>query len=75
MRTTTTAITLDPAPTAPTAPTNTTFSYLDIAAFIVEDWQLAYPEDSRTAEEVADAIISSFSIERLHAVVLAHLRA
>jgi hypothetical protein len=72
MRTTTTAITLDPAPTAPT---NTTFSYLDIAAFIVEDWQLAYPEDSRTAEEVADAIISSFSIERLHAVVLAHLRA
>ena len=69
MRTTTTAITPDPDPAA-TAPTNTTFSYLGIAGFFVEDWQLAYPEDSRTAEEVADAIIGSVSIERLHAVVL-----
>ena len=74
MRTTTTAVTPDPDP-ATVAPTTAIFSYLDIAGFIVEDWQLAYPEDSRTAEEAADAIISSFSIERLHAIVLAHLLA
>ena len=74
MRTTTTANTPDPDP-ATAAPTTAIFSYLDIAGFIVEDWQLTHPEDSRTAEEAADAITSCFSIERLHDVVLAHLLA
>jgi hypothetical protein len=74
MRTTTRAITPHSDP-ATTGPTNTIFSYLDIAGFIVGDWQIAYPEDNRNAEEVADAILGSFSIERLHAVVLAHLLA
>jgi hypothetical protein len=74
MRTTTTAIT--PLPDhATTAPTNTIFSYLDIAAFMIGDWQIAYPQDNRNAEELANAILGSFSIERLHAVVLAHLLA
>lgn len=56
-----------------TALTNVTFSYLDIAACILGDWQTAYPEESRDPEEVADAILGSFSIERLRAVLLAHL--
>jgi len=73
MRTTTTAIT--PRPDPATTPTNAIFSYLDIADFIVGDWQIAYPEDNRNAKEVADAILGSFSIERLHADVLAHLLA
>ena len=74
MRTTTTAITPHPDPTI-TAPTNTIFSYLDIAALIIGDWQIAHPEDNRNAEEAADAILGSFSTERLHALLLAHLLA
>lgn len=70
--TATTALTPHPDP-AITVPTNSTFSYLDIAGLIVGDWLLAYPEDNRNAEEVADAILDSFSVERLHALVLAHL--
>lgn len=70
----TTALTPYPDP-ATAAPANTTFSYLDIAGLVVEDWQVAYPEDNRNAEEVADAILDTFSVERLHALVLAHLLA
>ncbi len=69
-----TTITLHHDP-ATAAPTRTRFSYLDIAGLMVGDWLGAYPEDHRRAEEVADAILSSFSVERLHALVLAHLQA
>jgi len=54
---------------------NDPFSYLDIAALILADWQLGRPDDDRTAEEVAAAVMSAFSAERLHALVLAHLLA
>jgi hypothetical protein len=74
VRITTTAITPHPVP-AITAPTNTIFSYLDISALIIGDWQIAYPEDNRNAEEAADAILGSFSTERLYALLLAHLLA
>jgi hypothetical protein len=74
MTTTTTAVMPHPDPDT-TPPLNPIFSYLDIAGFIVGDWQIAHPEENRNAEEMADAILGSFSTERLHAVVLAHLRA
>ncbi len=68
----TTMITL-PLDPATAAPTNARFSYLDIAGLLVGDWLSAYPEDNRSAEDVAEAIVSSLSLERLHALVLAHL--
>ncbi len=64
-----------PPDPATAGPTTTTFSYLEIAGLVVQDWLAAFPEDRRKAEEVADAILGSFSVERLHGLVLAHLLA
>lgn len=55
------------------SPKAMTFSYLDVAGRIVEDWQVAHGYGSGSPEDVADAIIRSFSVEQLRAYVWAHL--
>ncbi len=70
----TTAISPRPGPVT-TLPTHTTVSYLDIAGLIVGDWLAACPEGNGKPEDVADAILDAFSVDRLHAFVLAHLLA